>query len=222
MKHSALYGDARQTTYFPGRPRDGSTDLLISRIGDTQGNGRFAADFLTPYSWGLLGLEGEAQITMDGETHLLEEGTACLFRADHKSSFRESVTRPFRYVWFDIRGDSADVLIDRLIDSKRALLLRSRISGVLRRELELLREAFELETYTQVTQIASAWKILDCLCLGLGSSPVNVAHSCRVLIETEFLRGISVETIAQELKVSRRPIAVSELPRGHGAARGDS
>lgn len=203
MKHSAQFGHASQSTYYP-RTADWRGDAFsISRIGDTQGDGLFATNFMTPYTWGLLGLRGRAEVSIGGKTHLLEEGAACLFRPDHESRFTEDSANPFRYLWFDMRGTEAERTLDSTLDPTTPLLVRARAPDELRRELLLLRDMLEGDAYSRVTQVAAAWKILDCFCRDLATGPVNLAHSCRVLIETGFLHGITIARIAGELEVSR-------------------
>ncbi|NQZ56880.1 MAG: helix-turn-helix transcriptional regulator [Lentisphaeraceae bacterium] len=209
MKFTENKGEASQTVYFPGSAIifDGiQPELYISRLGIAKGSGQYSTTFLTPYSWGLIALEGEATINNSGKIFTLSKDSLFLVRANCEYHFCESTTTPFNYLWFDLQGSKAEAIIEQILPGGLKNHFFPAAGSQLLTLFNSLCKSFSNENYSAATPVAAAWQfieLLDRLKRGKIQMSRDPAYSCRVIIETEFTKGINISYIASVLKISR-------------------
>ncbi|NQZ59594.1 MAG: AraC family transcriptional regulator [Lentisphaeraceae bacterium] len=205
MKNFEKKGHATQTIYFPGtalKCAGTEPDFYISRLGEAQGNGQYKVTFMTPYNWGLIALEGEASLRVRNEMVQLKRGDLMILRAEKESYFEESAEKPFRYLWFDLTGPAASKTIASFLAPQKTAFFPGRGENCLK-DLFDLRDAFSVEKHSTPQSVVCAWKLLEVISQQQTEVIRDPAHSCKVILETEFASAVSVGEIAEKLNINR-------------------
>ena len=206
MKYFEKKDQVNQTIFFPGSPlkvNDEEADFYISRLGIAQGNGTYNTTFLINYCWGMIALEGKAVIKFPDQSINISRGDLLLFRSNEECAFEESRQEPFRYLWFDLTGKRSAVIMDEFLEPSEKAYFPGLGNNTLSM-MQKLKNAYVDESYTLSQSVISAWTLMDVISRQKKAVVVkDEAHSCRVIIETEFTSSITVAGIADNLGIDR-------------------
>ncbi len=183
----------------------GQSQLYIPRVGKVYGTGTYKTSFQVPHAWGMLALNGEATITVNGKQFLIRQGDLFIFPPQFPFDFAEDELMPFDYLWLDFHGTRVTETILKLAEGQPFVSCYG-VGESLQEFAKDIVETFEFDNNSPFFCEYTAWQLVETVA---NHQPDNhnrqqpITEQAKLLIEQGARYQLKIETIANKLNISR-------------------
>jgi AraC-like DNA-binding protein len=179
-------------------------DLFIRSVGRFESRGGFVYRQRSPRYCVHMITEGRGTFTADSRPYAVGKGELFIFLPGQVIQYADEPDAPWRYLWFAVEGSRAEWAFARTALSEG----RQQFSapGAIRSFVRELRDGFAENPQPPLLPIHAAWAFVRLFAEHFPAPAVadpGLAGRARIMMETDFPRGIGVEQVARALGVSR-------------------
>ena len=184
-------------------------DFYIPRCGQFHGYGRYKMNYLSPYIFCYLFIEGETSINIDGRDYIGRSGDLLfVFEGQHKK-LQESPEAPLKNFHIDLQGTAVEAILNSMNIRRGQQFFQGHFYEKLQHLVTEITLELAKPHVDVLKQSMLSWRLLEGIHRELPQidKPLDdPSERIRLLIQRDFRFSLSIEEIADKLGVSRSTI----------------
>lgn len=184
-------------------------NISISRCGLFTGKGQFSMNYIAPYPFIYLFLNGETSVEIDDKSYTATKGDILfVFEGQHKK-LHESSAQPLENYYLDLQGNAVEQILQSMGVNREQQFFHGESHELLQAIMEKIFRELETKQLNPLKQSLLSWQVLEAIQLQLPQKKEIHDDPCeeiRLLIQKDFRYSLSINEIADKFQLSRSTI----------------
>lgn len=184
-------------------------DFFISRCGSFEGQGQFSMNYIAPYPFLYVFLDGETAVEIDDQSITARAGDILFVFKGQQKKLCESKTAPLKNFYIDLQGSAVESILKSMAIDKENQFFHGNFDKTLVHIFDELTVECQKQITNPIKLSSLGWRLLDAIQTELPQENLVLLEACeriRLLIEKDFRFGLTITEIAQKVALSRSTV----------------